>query len=189
MTWLTGTQTEVLAVSTAVGSSYNTFTSAQYIGIPSGAGYLPANTALASYGTGKSINVKAVGTISTTGTPTFTMAVTANTTQGSYNSGAILATTTTVTQGSGESAVPWELDVTFTCTATGSSGTWLSDGMWKIYPTGTTLIAARIANSTPNTPLTLNTQSAYYIELAGTWSASSSSNAVQVNKVIVTGLN
>lgn len=189
MSFTTGTQTEVVGVNTAVGSSFASFTSAQYIGAPSGAGYLPANFVNLSRGAGTSLLIKANGTISTTGTPTFVMAVTANTTQGTYNSSGILATTTAITQGSAESAVPWELDVIITCTATGASGSWLSDGMWKIYPTGTSLIAARIANSTPNTPLTLSTESAYYIELAGTFSASSASNAVQVDNVLVFGLN
>jgi hypothetical protein len=189
MSWTTGTQAELLAANIAVGTSFNTFTAAQYIGAPSGAGYLPANFFLPTMGIGKTILVKATGTISTTGTPNFTMAVSLNTTQGTYNSSGILATTAATAQGSGESSVPWELEVIATCTATGASGTILANGTWKVYPTGTTLIAARCANATPNTPLTISTESAYYVELAGTWSASSASNAVQVDQVAVLGLN
>ncbi len=191
MSWITGTQTELLAGNTAVGSSYSGFTSAQYIGAPTGAGYLPANFFMPNTGVGKSILVKAFGVISTTATPNFTMAVTLNSTQGSYNSGGVLATTPATAQGSGETNVPWELEVIATCTGTGSSGVLLADGLFKVYPTGTTLIAARCSSSTanPNTGLTISTELAYYVELAGTWSASSSSNAVQVYNVAVIGLN
>ena len=119
------------------------------------------------------------------------MAVSLNTTQGTYNASGILATTPATAQGSGESNVPWELEVLATCTATGASGVMLADGLFKVYPTGTTLIAARCSSSTanPNTGLTISTESAYYVELAGTWSSSSSSNAVQVYNVAVIGLN
>jgi len=191
MSWTTGTQTELLAANTANGSAANTFSSAQYIGAQTGAGYLPANFFLPNLGVGKSLLIKAFGVISTTSTPNFTMAVTLNTTQGTYNSSGILATTAATAQGSGESNVPWELEVLATCTATGASGTMLADGMWKVYPTGTSLIAARCSSSTanPNTALTISTESAYYVELAGTWSASSSSNSVTVYNVAVIGLN
>ncbi len=191
MSWTTGTQTEALSANSANGTSFATFTSAQYIGATTGAAYLPANFFLPATGTGKSLLVKAHGIISTTGTPNFTMAVTANTTQGTYNSSGILATTAATAQGSGETNVPWELEVIITCATTGGSGTFLADGIWKVYPTGTSLIAARCSSSTanPNTALTLSTESAYYVELAGTWSASSSSNAVQVYNLAVLGLN
>ena len=192
MSWTTGTQTEALSANAAVGSAFSTFTSAQYIGPDAtAAAYLPANFFLPAYGKSKSLLVKAFGVISCTGTPNFTMAVTANTTQGTYNSSGILAATAATAQGSGESNVPWELEVLITCSGTGSSGAFLADGVWKVYPTGTSLIAARCSSSTanPNTALTLSTESAYYLELAGTWSASSASNAVQVYNVAVLGLN
>lgn len=191
MSWTTGTQAECLSANSAVGSSFATFTSAQYIGATTGAAYLPANFFLPMSGAGKSILVKAFGVLSDTATPNFTMAVSANTTQGTYNSSGVLATTAATAQGSGVTNVPWELEVVITCVSTGASGTFLSDGMFKVYSSGTTLVAARCSSSTanPNTAVTLSTESAYYLELAGTWSASSSSNAVQVYQIAVIGLN
>ena len=62
MSWTTGTQTEALAASTVIPSAYNTFTSVQYIGTPTAAGYLPANFFLPSYGSGKSVLVRRDGT-------------------------------------------------------------------------------------------------------------------------------
>lgn len=192
MSWTTGTQAEALSANSAVGTAFTTFTSAQYIGpSPTAAAYLPANFFLPSYGAAKSILVKAHGVISTTGTPNFTMALTANTTQGTYNASGILATTAATAQGSGETNVPWELDVTISCAATGASGSFLADGLFKVYPTGTSVIAARCSSSTanPNTGLALSTESAYYLELAGTWSASSASNSVQCYSIVVLGVN
>jgi hypothetical protein len=191
MSWTTGTQAEQLAANTAVGSAYASFTSAQYIGPSStGSGYLPANFFLPNTGVGKTIMVVAYGVLSTTSTPNFTIGVTANTTQGTYNSSGIFATSAATAMASGASNQPWELQVLITCTATGSSGSFLADGMFKVY-NGTSLIAARVSSSTanPNTALTLSTESAYYVELAGTWSASSSSNTVQCYNVSVLGLN
>ena len=134
--------------------------------------------------------VKAFGVLSTTGTPNFTMAVSGNTTQGTYNSSGLMATTPATAMASGASNQPWELEVIITCTATGASGTFLSDGFFKIY-NGTTLIAARCSSSTanPNTAASVSTESAYYLELAGTWGSSSSSNTVTVYQVAVLGIN
>ena len=122
------------------------------------------------------------------------MGVTANTTQGTYNSSGIFATTAAVAMSSGVTNVPWDLEVLITCTATGASGTFLADGMFRVYNAITTATAwggYRCSSSTanPNTALTLSTESAYYVELAGTFSASSASNAVQVYNVAVLGLN
>lgn len=191
MSWTTGTQAECLAANTAVGSSFATFTSAQYIGATTSAAYLPANFFLPSLGVGKSVLVKAFGVLSDTGTPNFTIAVSANTTQGTYNSSGVLATTAANAMASGVTNVPWELEVIITCVTTGASGTFLADGKFVVYNSATTVGNYRCSSSTanPNTAVTLSTESAYYLELAGTWSASSSSNAVQVYQTAVIGLN
>jgi hypothetical protein len=139
---------------------------------------------------GKTLMVVAYGVISTTSTPNFTIGVTANTTQGTYNGSGVFATSAATAMASGASNQPWELQVLITCTATGGSGSFLADGMFKVY-NGTSLIAARVSSSTanPNTALTLSTEVAYYVELAGTWGTSSSSNTVQCYNVSVLGLN
>jgi hypothetical protein len=195
MSWTTGTQTECLSANTAVGSTFNTFTSAQYIG-PSAtaAGYLAANFFLPSYGAGKTLLVKAFGILGTTGTPNLTVGLSANTTQGTYNSSGQLATTAAVAQSSGVTTVPWELDVLITCVSTGSSGTFLSDGMFKVYnaiTSATAWGAYRCSSSTanPNTAYTLSTETAYYLELFATWGTSNSANLIQCYNIAVLGIN
>jgi hypothetical protein len=191
MSWTTGTQTEALGANSAVGSALASSTSATAISPGTGAAYLPANFFLPTYGVSKSLYVKAFGVLGTTATPNLTVGVTANTTQGTYNSSGILATTGAVAQQSSVTNVAWELDVLLSCVTTGSSGTFLADGLFKIA-TGTTAVQAiRISSSTanPNTAVTLSTQAAYYLELFATWSASSSSNTIQVYNYAVLGLN
>lgn len=195
MSWTTGTQTEALSANQAVGNNFNNFTSAQYIGPdPSASAYLPANFFLPAYGKSKSIYVKAFGILGTTSTPNLTVGLSGNTTQGTYNSSAIFATTGAVAMSSGVTTVPWELDVIITCSATGSSGAFLSDGMFKVYNAVTTATAwggYRCSSSTanPNTAVTISTESAYYLELFATWGSGSSSNLIQCYNIAVLGLN
>ena len=193
MSWTTGTQTECLGANSANGSAYNTSSTLTVISPASGAGYCPANFWLPSYGISKSLLVKAYGVLSTTSTPTLTMAVYGDTTQGTA-SGTPLATTAAATMSSGVSNVPWSLEVIISNVTTGSSGTFLSDGMFTVYNAVTTATAwggYRCSSSTanPNTASTLSTQSAYYIELAATWGTDSASNTIQCYSYIVLGLN
>ena len=195
MSWTTGTQTEALSANTAVGSTFNTFTSAQYIGPSStAAAYLPANFYLPSYGVGKALLVKAFGILGTTSTPNLTVGLSANTTQGTYNGSGVLATTAAVAQSSGVTNVPWELDVIITCVSTGYAGTFLADGMFKVYnaiTSATAWGAYRCSSSTanPNTAVTLSTETAYYMELFATWGSSSASNLIQCYNIAVLGIN
>jgi len=191
MSWTTGTQTEALSANYANGSALASSSSATCIGPTTGAAYLPANFFLPTTGVGKSLLVKAFGVLSTTSTPNLTIGVTGNTTQGTYNSSAIFATTGTLAQGSGVTNVPWTLEVLITCASVGSSGSFLADGMFVVYNTATTTNAARCSssNANPNTALTLSTESAYYVELFATWSAASASNTITVYNVAVLGLN
>ena len=191
MSWTTGTQTEALAANTAVGSAQNTFTSARAVGPASGAGYLPANFFLPSNGAGKALLVKAYGVLSTTGTPTLALGVSLNTTQGTYNSGGVLAVTAATTMGSSVTNVPWELEVLATCVSTGASGTFLAYGFWKMYPTSSTITSVVCASSTanPNTAVSISTESAYYAEISAAWGTSSASNTLTVYQTTVIGLN
>ena len=192
MSWTTGTQTETLGANSAVGSANANTSVVTVISPVSGVGYCPANFWLPSYGISKSLLVKAYGVLSTTGTPTITMALYGDTTQNTA-SGTPLATTGAVTMGT-VTNIGWEIECIISNVTTGGAGTFLSDGFFKTYDAATTATAwhqARLSSSAanPNTTTTLSTQSAYYIELAATWSAASSSNTIQCYSYIVLGLN
>lgn len=191
MSFTTGTQTEALSANAAVGSAYNTSTTPVIVSTAASAGFVPANFFLPSYGAAKSLLVKAYGVLSTTSTPNLTMEVLADTTQGTRNSSGILATTSTLAQGSGVTNVPWDLEVLVSCASTGASGSFLGMGMFRVYNSATTINTARCSSSAanPNTGLTLSTQSAYYIELAATWGTNSASNSLTLYGYTVLGLN
>ena len=194
MSWTTGTQTEALSVNSANASAYANLSVATQCSPATGAGYTPANFWLPSYGISKSLLVKAFGVMGTTSTPSLTIGVSANTTQGTYNSSGILATTGAVAMSSGVSNVPWSLEVIISNVTTGASGTFLADGMLIVFNAVTTATAwggYRCSSSAanPNTAATLSTQSAYYIELFATWSAASASNTLTVYSYAVLGLN
>jgi hypothetical protein len=189
VSFTTGTNTEAIGSASANSSAF-TGTSAAAVILPTGAGFLPANFWLPSYGIGKSLLVKAYGVLSTTtGTNALTLGLSANTNQGTYNSGGIFATTGAVNQTASLSNVPWDLEVIITCSGAGSSGTFLADGVMHVYPTTSTLLASRCSSSAanPNTALTLTTETAYYIELFALWGASS--NSLTVYSMITLGLN
>jgi hypothetical protein len=193
LSWTTGTQTECLGANSANGSANANTSVVTVISPASGVGYCPANFWLPSYGVSKSLLVKAFGVLSTTATPTITMAIYGDTAQNTA-SGTPLATTGAVTTSSGVTNINWSLEVIISNVTTGSSGTFISDGMFTMYNASTTATAwtaARCSSSAanPNTASTLSTQSAYYIELAATWSAASASNTIQVYSYTVLGLN
>lgn len=191
MSWTTGTQMECLGSSTAVGSAYASSSAATSVSPATGAGYAPANFFLPSYGVAKRLWVKATGVLSTTSTPNLTVGVTANTTQGTYNSSGILATSAVTAQASTVTNVPWELDLMVVCVTTGGSGTFLGFGKFVVYTASTTEQMMRVSSSTanPNTAFTLSTQSAYYVEMFATWGTSSASNSLQVYDYSVYGTN
>lgn len=189
MSWITGLQTEALSSNNAVGTALASSTTATIISPASGAAYVPAGFWPLSYGQGKAVLVKAFGVLSTTGTPTFTIGVYADTTQGTLNGSGAVAVSAATTMGSGVSNVPWSLDVIISCVGTGASGTFLSDGVFQVGTTS--VIQARVSSSTanPNTAFTLSTESAYYLEVGGTWGTSSASNTVTCYQMVVLGLN
>lgn len=191
MSWTTGTQAETLGASNAVGTAYASSTTATAVSPASGAGYVPANFFLPTYGQSKSLLVKAYGVFGTTATPNLTVGVTFNTTQGTYNSSAIAATTGVVAQVASGTNMPFELEVLITCVATGASGTFLADGFFKGYDTTAAQHAFRCSSSSanPNTAATISTQSAYYVEMFATWGTSSASNTLTVYNYAVLGIN
>ena len=186
ISWTTGTQTEALSVSNVNGTALANSTSVAVISPAEGAGYCPANFWLPTYGASKGLLVKAHGVLSTTSTPNLTLAVVANTTQNTgpanltAGTSGVLATTGAVAQATTVTNVPWDLEVLISCVTTGSGGTFLAEGIVRVYTASTTIQSMRISSSTanPNTSATLSTQSAYYIEVAALWGTASASNTI-----------
>lgn len=183
MSWTTGTQAEALAVNNAISTAF-TGTSAAAIQMPSGAAYTPVNFFSPSYGQSKSLVFIASGVLSTTtGVNTLTFGVTGNTTQGTYNSSVIVATNGGVAQTASLTNAPWELMLTVTCVEPGPSGTYLTNGIMKVYPTTSTILSMKMSSSAAN----FTTQASYYWEYFANWSVAS--NSITVNSSVVLGVN
>jgi hypothetical protein len=186
-----GTQTEALSSASANSTAFTASGAAAAVLLPTGAAFLPANFWPPSYsGVGKSLLIKAHGVLSTTtGTNALTFGITANSGQATYNAAGIIATTGAVNQTASLTNVPWELEVIAVASATGGSGTILADGIMKVYPTTSTLLAMRCSSSAanPNTALSLDTRNAFYVEMFANWGAAS--NSISAYSFIVLGLN
>lgn len=185
----------VLSVQSGAGTPLGGTTSAGTAAVisknPAGAAYLWANYFPPFSGTTQGIKVQARGIISTTATPQTLAAlgVYANSTQGTVG--------TALGPSNGGSAISiasltnafWFYDADITCTATGSSGTWLVMGFLTVMPTSGNAATTWTVGST--TAVTLSTESAYYLELSATWTNAntSASSTITCEQYAVYGVN
>jgi len=198
VSWTTGTQTECLGANSTVGTALASFTTAVASPV-TGAAYLPANFYLPSYGIGKSLWVKASGTMSVAAAATFSVAVNADATLGTAigiasGTAGVLATTGTLVAQTTDTSQYWDLDVLITCVTTGLSATFLSYGTFRVYSSATTIQTMRCSSSAsnPNTTVTIGasgTTLPYYIELVASCGTSATSDTFQCYSYIVMGLN
>lgn len=195
MSFLTGTQYETVSTQSGAGSPLAGNASAGTAAVisknPGGAAYLVANFFPPSTGATKALKVTARGILSTTATPQTLAAlgVYANTTQGTPG--------TALAPSNGGSAISiasltnafWALDCDINCTVTGTSGTWLAMGFLTIMPSSGNAATTWTVGST--TPVTLSTESAYYLELAATWTNAntSASSTITCEQFAVYGVN
>lgn len=193
MSFLSGTQAELL-YSMAVPVTKNTFTTQALIG-PVGAtaavpkipaGYFSENP----NPLGRSLYLQAFGSIGTTGTPTFAVALGLDTVLGTIvNSTAVYATTTQTATVIGQ----WNMQAWYTCTAfSEATGMTLQlNGTWS----QTTVASGGVANAGAlsgqfGAAITGLTPSVtYYPELFGTWGTSNVLNTTTIQQMTFWGLN
>lgn len=139
---------------------------------------------------GRGLYLKAMGTIANTAAATFSPAMALDTTAGTALNPITIYSTTAPTAAV---TAQWELDAWITCQAYGDSAgmTLQVNGAWRqsILATGgapsTAAFEAQFAGSlTGLTPAT-----AYFVELFGTWSASSASNTTTLQQMFLFGLD
>lgn len=121
MSYLTGTNTEVLYTSVATGTQLNTFTTEDnlqktlpHVIIPAGFFYA------AQGGTGKSLRVKALMRVGTTATPTFTYNVRLLTST-TWSAAGVAWSSAAITHGT-VTLAPVELDLELICRSVGAGG-------------------------------------------------------------------
>lgn len=195
MSFLTGTNTELIYANTTAGTAKASFTSEVQINDVAGMGvqcHLPPDFWLPNpTSVGKGIRIVARGILSSTGTPTYTFTIRGGT--AGNTSAAILLGSAALTTGSGVSNQPFELqgDVFLVSQgAAGANSTVRGTGM-IICPGLATTIAGVGAGASLTTPTasTFDCSIANFLNFNVTCSASSASNTITLQSLQVYGLN
>lgn len=199
MSFLTGTNTELIYASTASGIAKNTFTSEVAINDTATMGvqaHLPPDFWLPNkpQAVGRGIRIVARGIVSTTATPNYTFTVRGG--AAGATTGAILLGSAALTSASGVANVPWSFEGDVILESIGAAGanstvrgigTLLTDG----YSAATTTRAYWLYGgaASPGTVATFDTSITNYINFNVTCSASSGSNTITLQQLLVFGLN
>lgn len=122
---------------------------------------------------GKQIQLKLVGTLADTGTPTLNVKVKLGSTT-ICSTGAVAL--------SGVTDVEWMLDVLLTCTSSGASGSVTGGGMFD-YDEGTEI------ELLSSTPVTVDTTSSQELDVTVTWGTADAANTITSDEVAVWSLD
>lgn len=199
MSFLTATNTELIYASTAPGTAKASFTSEVAINDTAGMGvqcHLPPDFWLPNKSSvGRGIRVFARGLVSSTATPSYTWTVRGG--AAGATSGAVLSGSAAIATASGITNAPWWFDsgdiILESIGAAGANstirsiGTLLTDGYSAT--TTTRVFPLYGGAATPGTATTFDTSITNYINFNITCTASSSSNTITLQQLLVYGLN
>ena len=192
MSFYTGTQAELLYALPA-NVTKNTYTTQAVLSVPTSS-TLPRCIVPGKYfsavpnGVGRSLYLKAKGTIATTSAATFTGVIgwdtTAATLANSITYWPILAPTASTT-------CMWALDMYYTCQQVGSAGLTLQvNGEYTQSVVASGVLSTAAQTVMFQTSLTgINAEVDAYIELWGTWSAAAGGNTTTLQQMLLYGLN
>jgi hypothetical protein len=194
MSFITGTNTELIYASTSSGTAKASFTTEVQINDTAGMdvqSHLPPDFWLPSQRSeGQGIRIVARGILSSTGTPTYTFTIRLGA-AGSITAAIVLGTAA-LTTGSGVTNQIWQMEGDFVVTNIGATGANSSgQGVGLIWGSGfaTTINPAYGGGTTPGTVATLDTSITNYVNFNVACSASSASNSVTLQQLLVFGLN
>lgn len=192
MSFITGTQAELIAAGFVAGTPLTNTTTQTVIsprGNTTGLPYLKPAFWDTTYGTNKALRVVTRGVIST-----------AASTPGTLTLGVYFASSDTATVGSSTGMVTgaftpatslanaiWEFEATLVCTAPGPVPNMFSMGQLSINPTTASGLSYGVGGTTATT--TLSTQNPYYIQFVATWGTASASNSITMYETEIWGLN
>ena len=202
MSFLTGTNVELIYANTSVGASLNTFTTEAQLNTTATMGvqcHLPPDFWLPNQNAvGRGIKIVARGTLASTATPTFTFTVRGGAT-GNVASAPVIAGTGAMATISGATTSQWTFEVDCilkTLAAAGANSTIFSVGQFSsdaIAATANCAIAGGLTTAgtlvAPGTITTLDTSITNYINFNVACSASSASNIAALQSLLVYGLN
>jgi hypothetical protein len=193
MSFLTGTQVELLYVMPAPITKNTYTTEAAFTGVAGTntickipAGYFANDN---PNPVGRCLYLQGWGVIANTAAATFAVNLGLDTTAGTKaNSTAVMAATAPVAA----VTAPLHFEAWYTCTAFATStmtlqvnGAWASSG----GASGAAAVASGIVSQFRGSLTGLSTTADLFIELFGTWSASSASNTTTIDQMMLWGLN
>lgn len=194
MSFITGTQTELLYSLTSAITKNTYTTQAAFTGvlgtntvcnIP--AGWL--NSGTSPNPVGRCLYLTAQGTTATTSAATLAVALGLDPTAGTINQSitvaGALAPTAAIT-------CPWRLEAWYTCTAyLTSTATYQVNGKWEVesVASGGVPTTSRQAVGFTGTHAGVDPRVINYVEIFGTWSASAAGNTTTVQQMLLFGLN
>lgn len=194
MSFLTGTNTELIYASVAAGAAKATFTTEVQINDTATMGvqaHLPPDFFLPnSANIGKSVRIVARGILSSTATPTYTFTVRGG--AAGAVTGAILLGSAALTTGSGVTNQVFEFQGEFTLKTIGAAGansTIVGTGLLLSPGTANKIDPIYGGGATPGTVATFDTSITNYINFNVACSASSASNSITLQQLLVFGLN
>jgi hypothetical protein len=196
VSFLTGTNAELIYVNTAAGTAKNTFTSEVQINDTAGMGaqaslpafFFPSSPTTA----GKTVRIVARGIFSTTGTPTYTF--TCRLGAAGSTSAAIVLGSAALTTGSGVTNQMFEFEGDFTLNApagaAGANTTARGTGLIQSPGLASPFTGALFGGAaSPGTVATIDTSITNYINFNVACSASSASNSITLLHLLVIGMN
>ena len=194
MSFVTGTNTELLYASLGAGTAKASFTSEAQINDTAGMGvqcHLPPDFWLPNNNQpGRALRIVARGILSSTGTPTYTFTIRSG--APGNTSSAILLGSAALTTGSGVSNQYWELEGDVVLTAIGAAGTNSTvRGIGRILSPGlaSTISPVYGGAASPGTVSSLDTSISNYLNFNVACSALSASNSITLQQLLVFGLN
>ena len=194
MSFLTGTNCELIYSSLNAGTAKNTFTTEVQINDTAGMGvqaHLPPDFWLANNGQpGRGIRIVARGILSSTATPTYTFTVRSG--AAGNTTSAILLGSAALTTGSTVTNQYFELQGDVVLTAIGAAGTNSTvRGIGSLLSPGlaTTINPVYGGAASPGTVATVDTSITNYINFNVACSASSASNTITLQQLLIFGLN
>lgn len=194
MSFVTGTACELLYASTAVSAAKASWTTEVTCNDTTTMGVqarIPADFWLPnSNSVGRGLRIVARGILSSTGTPTYTFTIRSGT-AAAINT-AILLGTAALTTGSGVTNQIWEMQgdvILTTMGAAGNNSTVRGVGTFISPGTANKIDPAWGGGATPGTVATVDTSITNFVNFNIACSASSASNTVTIQQLLVFGLN
>lgn len=196
MSFLTGTNVETIYASHTAGATLATFTTEAQLNTTGTMGVqasLPPSFWLPNQASvGRGIRVVARGILAATATPTYTFTVRGGA-AGNITTAPVLGGTAALTTVSGATTCAWELEfdlIMKTMGAAGANSTVTSVG--RVFSAGLATTANNMvygASASPGTLAVLDTSITNFINVNVACSASSASNTISLQQLLVFGLN